>query len=51
MHKANAGARAFGLAAPTRYIHCACNVVHLPDVEEVVKMAHIFIKETGENNV
>lgn len=51
MHKANAGARAFGLAAPTRYIHCACNVVHLPDVDEVVKMARIFIKETGENNV
>ncbi len=50
MHLANAGCKAFGLAAPTRYIHCACNTVHLPDVEEVVKMAHIFIKETGENN-
>ncbi len=51
MHKANAGCLAFGLAAPTRYIHCACNMVHLPDVEEVVKMGRIFIKETGENNV
>ncbi len=51
IHKANAGCAAFGLSAPTRYIHCACNMVHLPDVEEVLKMARIFIKETGENHV
>ncbi len=50
IHKANAGCLAFGLAAPTRYIHCACNMVHLPDVEEVEKMARIFIQETGENH-
>lgn len=42
---------AFGLAAPVRYIHCACNVAYLPDLEEVRKLAEIVIKEAGELNV
>lgn len=45
------GAIAFGIAAPTRYIHCACNVVYLPDTEEVLKLAAVVIKEAGELNV
>ena len=42
---------AFGLAAPVRYIHCACNVAYLPDLEEVKKLARIVIKEAGELDV
>ena len=42
---------AFGLAAPVRYIHCACNVAYLPDLEEVRKLAEIVIKEAGELDV
>ena len=42
---------AFGLAAPGRYIHCACNVAYLPDLEEVRKLAEIVIKEAGELDV
>lgn len=42
---------AFGLAAPVRYIHCACNVAYLPDLEEVKKLARIVIEEAGELNV
>ena len=45
------GGLAFGIAAPTRYIHCACNVVYLPDVEEVLKLAAVVIKEAGELHV
>jgi putative aminopeptidase FrvX len=45
------GALAFGIATPTRYIHCACNVVYLPDAEEVLKLAAVVIKEAGELNV
>ena len=49
LHLAGEGCRAFGIANPTRYIHCACNVAYLPDCEEVLKLARLFIKETGEN--
>lgn len=49
--EAGVGAIAFGLSAPVRYIHCACNVAYLPDVEEVKKLASIVIKEAGELNV
>lgn len=49
--EAGIGALTFGLSAPVRYIHCACNAVYLPDVEEVKKMASIVLKEAGELNV
>ncbi len=49
MHKAHAGAKAFGMAIPTRYIHCACNMAYLPDIEEMLKMARLFVKECGDN--
>ncbi len=45
------GALAFGLAAPVRYIHCACSVAYLPDLEEVRRMAEIVIEEAGELDV
>lgn len=45
------GAIAFGISAPVRYIHCACNVVYLPDVEEVQRLAEIVIREAGDLNV
>lgn len=48
LHLANEGCRAFGISNPTRYIHCACNVAYWPDCEEVLKLARLFIKETGE---
>ncbi len=48
---AGSAAIAFGLAAPVRYIHCACNVAYLPDLEEVRKLAEIVIKEAGELDV
>ncbi len=44
-------ALAFGLSAPVRYIHCACNVAYLPDLEEVRKLAKIVVKEAGELDV
>ncbi len=50
-HTAADGAYTFGLAAPVRYIHCACNVVHMPDVEQVLKVAEIFLEEAGDFNV
>ncbi len=51
VHTAASGCLTFGLAAPVRYIHCACNVVHMPDVEQVLKVAQIFVKEAGELDV
>ncbi len=48
---AGSAALAFGLAAPVRYIHCACNVAYLPDLEEVRKLAQIVIEEAGELDV
>lgn len=47
----NLGAVAFGISAPVRYIHCACNVAYLPDLEEVLHLAEIVIREAGEWNV
>jgi endoglucanase len=51
IHTAAGGALAFGLSAPTRYIHSACNVVYLPDLDEVLKMAMLFNAEVGELDV
>ena len=51
IHTAGPGALAFGLATPTRYIHCAMNVLHLPDLDEVLKLAMIFNEEAGELDV
>ena len=48
---AGPAALAFGLSAPVRYIHCACNVAYLPDLEEVKKLARIVIEEAGELDV
>lgn len=45
------GAIAFGISAPVRYIHCACNVLYFPDLEEVRHLAEIVIREAGELNV
>ena len=51
IHTTAGGCLAFGLSAPTRYIHSACNVVYLPDLDEVLKMAILFNKEVGELDV
>lgn len=45
------GALTFGLSAPVRYIHCACGVAYLPDVEQVLRMAEIVLEKAGEQNV
>lgn len=47
IHLAKDGCIAFGLSAPTRYIHSAANVLYWPDAEEMLKMAKLFIKESG----
>ena len=44
-HSAGSGGKGMGIATPTRYIHCACNVVYKPDIEAVYKMAELFVKE------
>lgn len=48
-HLAATGAVGMGIATPTRYIHCACNVAYKPDIGEVLKMARLFIKEADKN--
>jgi len=48
IHISGTGALAFGLSVPVRYIHSANNVAYFPDVEEVFKLAKLFINETGE---
>lgn len=47
VHIAKDGCLGFGLATPTRYIHSAVNVLYWPDAEELLKMAKLFIKESG----
>ena len=49
-HIYGTGAKVFGLSTPVRYIHCACSVAYLPDIEAVLKAAGIFIEEAGEMN-
>lgn len=49
--EAGEGAVAVGISAPVRYIHCACSVAYLPDLEEMVKLAAIVIEEAGECDV
>ena len=49
--EAGRAALAFGLSAPVRYIHCACNVAYLPDLDEVRKLAEVVIEETGELDI
>ena len=51
IHIAASGAQAFGISAPVRYIHSACNVAYLPDLEEVYKLARLFLDEVGDCNV
>lgn len=48
-HLSATGAIGMGIATPTRYIHCACNVAYKPDIAEVLKMARLFIKEADKN--
>jgi endoglucanase len=49
-HIYGTGAKVFGLSTPVRYIHCACSVAYLPDIEAVLKAAKIFIEEAGDGN-
>ncbi|MEA4920952.1 MAG: M42 family peptidase [Clostridiaceae bacterium] len=48
-HMAASGARGIGLATPTRYIHCACNVAYKPDIDCVLRFARLFVKECNDN--
>jgi len=48
-HMQAAGATGMGIATPTRYIHCACNVVYKPDIDAVLKMARLFVKECRDD--
>ena len=48
-HASAAGARGMGIATPTRYIHSAVNVAYKPDIEAVLKMARLYIKECSDN--
>lgn len=49
LHVGANGAVGMGIATPTRYIHCACNVVFKPDIDDVLNMARLFIKEDSIN--
>ncbi len=49
LHLAAAGATGLNLSSPTRYIHCACNVVYEPDLDEMLKLARLFVKECNDN--
>lgn len=49
-HVYGTGAKVFGLSTPVRYIHCACSVAYLPDIDAVLKAAGVFIEEAGDMN-
>ncbi|MBE6993865.1 MAG: M42 family metallopeptidase [Ruminococcaceae bacterium] len=49
LHTASGGATGLGIASPTRYIHCACNVVYEPDLDDMLKLARLFVKECNDN--
>ena len=49
LHIGANGSVGMGIATPTRYIHCACNVVFKPDIDDVLNMARLFIKEDSIN--
>lgn len=51
IHVSSVGCLAFGLAAPVRYIHSACNMLNMSDAEEVLKLAELFNEEVGELDV
>ena len=48
-HMAAGGARGMGIATPTRYIHCAVNTVCKSDIESVLQMARLYVKECADN--
>ncbi|MBQ1271693.1 MAG: M42 family peptidase [Clostridia bacterium] len=48
-HSAAAGAKGMGIAVPTRYIHSAVNVAYKPDIEAVLRMARLYVKECSDN--
>ncbi len=48
-HMASAGARGMGIATPTRYIHSAVNTVCKCDIESVLQMARLYVKECADN--
>lgn len=51
LHVSGAGALAFGLAVPTRYLHGPANVLCLSDLDEMYRLAVIFNEEAGELDV
>jgi len=51
IHIGASGAQAFGISNPTRYIHSSCNVAYMPDIENGLKLARLFINEVGDCNV
>ena len=44
------GAQVFGLSVPMRYIHSAISVAYLPDVEDVLSTARVFLEEAAKEN-
>ena len=48
-HMAAGGARGMGIATPTRYIHCAVNTVCKSDIDAVLQMARLYVKECADN--
>jgi endoglucanase len=51
VHIAASGCLAIGVSNPTRYIHCASSVAYLDDIEEMVRLTGMIIREAGECNV
>ncbi len=44
------GAKVFGLSVPMRYIHAANSVAYLPDVEDTLSTARVFLEEAASEN-
>ncbi len=48
IHKSRAGVQVCGIAAPVRYIHSPVSVAAVADMEAVLTLSRIFLKEIGE---
>jgi putative aminopeptidase FrvX len=48
IHKSRSGVKCCGLAAPVRYIHSPVSVAAISDMENVLQLARLFLKEVGE---
>lgn len=48
IHKSRSGVKCCGIAVPVRYIHSPSSVAAVSDMENVLQLAGLFLKEIGE---